>query len=151
MSNAAEADTLKLLFQNTNFANMGDATGLRGSTTAGNYFVALHTGAGPGQTGTQSTNEAAYVGYGRVGVARSSAGWTITGSNPTTAENAVAVTFGASTSGPETETFASIGQETSGAGEVYFIVTITSPGGGLIVNPGVQPSFAINALTVTLQ
>jgi hypothetical protein len=34
MGNTAESDQLKLLFQNTNWANVGDATGLRGSTTA---------------------------------------------------------------------------------------------------------------------
>lgn len=147
MSNAAESDTLKLLFQNTNFANMGDATGVRGSSTAGSFYNGLHT-TSPGQAGTQSTNEATYTSYARVAVARSSGGFTVTGSNPTTAENAAAITYPSATGGTETEQFSSIGQEASGAGEVYFIVTLTS---SLAVSNGITPSFAINAQTVTLQ
>ena len=147
MSNSGESDLLKLLFQNTNFANMGDATGVRGSGTAGSYYFALHT-ANPGQTGTQSTSEAAYTSYARVAVARSSGGFTVTGSNPTTAENAAAVTFPACTGSSETETYFSEGQETSGAGEIYFYGALTS---SLAVSSGITPSFAINAATVTLQ
>ena len=145
MSNAGESSVLTLLFQNTNFAN---APVIQGSASAGSFFVSLHTSTGPGQAGTQSTNEAAYTGYARVAVARSSGGWTITGSNPTTAENAAAITFAISTSGPESETLAALGQATSGAGEVYFIITLTAT---LVVNNGITPSFAIDALTVTLQ
>lgn len=105
MSNAGESDLLKLLFQNTNFPN---APVIQGSSTAGSYYAALHTSTGPGQAGTQSTNEAAYPGYGRVAIARTSGAWTITGSNPTTAENAAAVTFPAATGGSETENYASL-------------------------------------------
>lgn len=144
MSNAGESSVLTLMFNNTNFAN---APVLQGSSSAGSFYIALHT-TSPGQTGTQSTNEAAYTSYAREAVARSSGGWTITGSNPTTAENAAAITFPAATGGTETEQFASIGQETSGAGEVYFIVTLTA---SLAVSNGITPSFAIDALAVTLQ
>lgn len=147
MSNAAESDCLKLIGQNTAWANMGNAGGLQPSSVAGSHYVTLHT-ASPGQAGTQSTNEAAYTSYAREPIARSSGGYTVTGSNPTTLENAVAVTFPACTGGTETETFAAIGQEISGAGEVYFIVTLTA---SLAVSNGITPSFAIDALTVTLQ
>jgi hypothetical protein len=144
MSNAGELAVQDLLFQNTNF---GQAPVIQGSSTAGSFYIALHTSS-PGQAGTQSTNEAGYTSYAREAVARSSSGWTVTGSNPTTAENAAAITFPACTGGSETEQFASIGQETSGAGVVYFIVTLTS---GLAVSNGITPSFAIDALTVQLQ
>ena len=149
LGNTAESDLLKLLFQNTNWANVGDATGLRGSTTAGSFFVSLHT-ADVGQTGTQTTSEAAYSNYARVGVARSSAGWTITGSNPTTAENAAAVTFAqAGTTGvPETEAAFCVGRDSSGAGEVLWHGALTA---NLVVNNLITPSFAINALTCTMQ
>ena len=41
---AAYANALQLLvFNNTNIANVGDATGLRGSTAAGQLFISLHT------------------------------------------------------------------------------------------------------------
>ena len=43
MSNAAETAWLTLLLNNTNWANIGDATGLRGSTVAGSLYIALHT------------------------------------------------------------------------------------------------------------
>lgn len=144
--NTAESDLLILLFQNTNWANVGDATGLRGSTTAGSFYVELSTGALSG-TSTQSTTEAAYTGYGRVAVARSSGGWTVTGSNPTTAENAAAVTFGADTVGSETETDCSIGRDAAGAGEVIVWGPLTA---SLAVSPGITPSFAINSLKCNL-
>jgi hypothetical protein len=147
IGNTAASDLLKLLFQNTNWANVGDATGLRGSTTAGSFYVELSTGALSGSS-TQSTTEAAYVGYGRVAIARSSGGWTVTGSAPTIAENAAATTFGASTSGPETEVAASIGRDSSGAGEV---ITWGPLSANLVVNNGITPSFAINALQATVQ
>lgn len=81
-----ESDLLKLIFNNTNAANVGDATGLRGSTTAGSLYVSLHT-SDPGEAGSQTTNEIAYTGYARVAVARSSGGFTITGSSVSPAAN----------------------------------------------------------------
>lgn len=147
MGNTAESDLLKLVFQNTNWANLGDATGLRGSSTAGSFYISLHTG-NPGQTGNQQTSEAAYGSYARQAVARSSGGWTITGSNPTTAENAAAITFPQCTSSSETETYMVVGRDSSSTGEIIFYGALTS---SLAVSTGITPSFAIDALTVTLQ
>lgn len=76
ISNSWILDILNLVFNNANAANIGDSTGLRGSSTAGSLYVSLHT-ADPGAGGNQTTNEAAYTSYARVAVARSSAGWTI--------------------------------------------------------------------------
>ena len=59
-SNSLENGLLELIFKNTNLANIGDATGLRGSTTAGNLFFSLHTG-DPGEAGDQTTNETSYT------------------------------------------------------------------------------------------
>jgi hypothetical protein len=146
MGNTAESDLLTLLFQNTNWANLGDATGLRGSTTAGSFFIGLSTGTLSGSS-TQTTTEAAYTSYARVAVARSSGGWTISGSAPTSSKNAAAVTFPAATGGSETETYAVIGRDTSGAGEVIFWGALTS---SLAVSSGITPSFAINALVATM-
>lgn len=70
------SDLLNLLFNNTNAANIGDATGLRGSSSAGSLYLSLHT-ADPGLTGDQTTSEATYTSYTRVGVVRTSSGWTI--------------------------------------------------------------------------
>ena len=152
LGNSAESDLLLLFFNNTAMANVGNAGGLAGSSgggSPGSLFVTLHTSTGPGAAGTQNTNEYAYNGHARVGVARSGAGWTITGSSPTTAENAAAVTFpqANSTGTPETETYFSVGQETSGAGELYWFGTLTA---SLVVNNLITPSFATNALQCTL-
>jgi hypothetical protein len=147
LGNTAQSDLLKLLFQNTNWANVGDATGLRGSTTAGSFYAGLATVAYTAAS-NQGSNEAAYTGYGRVAIARSSGGWTVTGSNPTIAENAAAITFGTSSSGPETEVAACIGRDSAGAGEIITWGDLTA---NLVVNNGITPSFAINALQATVQ
>jgi hypothetical protein len=55
-SNSLENALLLLIFNNTNFANVGDATGVRGSTTAGSLYLSLHT-ADPGEAGDQTTSE----------------------------------------------------------------------------------------------
>lgn len=146
MSDTAESDALKLWFQNTNWALLGDATGLRGSTTAGSFFIGLSTGT-LSDTSTQTSTEAAYTGYGRVAVARSSGGWTVSGTSPTQVANAAAVTFGACTAAGETETNFVIGRDTSGTGEVFGYAALTA---SLVVNPGITPSFAIGALVFTL-
>lgn len=149
LGNTAETDLLKLIFQNTNWANVGDATGLRGSTTAGSFYISLHT-ADPGEAGGQTTSEAAYASYARVAVARSAGGWTVSGTAPTQAANAAIVSFPqCSSGGPETETYFVVGRDSSGAGECLFIGQITSPATGLIVAANITPSFAIGALVCT--
>ena len=99
-SNAFEQSLLELLFNNSNIANVGDATGLRGSTTAGSLYLALHT-SDPGEAGSQTTNECAYTSYARQAVARSVAGFTISGNIASLAAN---VDFPEATGGSETAT-----------------------------------------------
>lgn len=43
-SNAFESALLLLILNNTNIANLGDATGVRGSAAAGSVYVAPHRG-----------------------------------------------------------------------------------------------------------
>ena len=131
-SDAFESALLALIFQNTNIANVGDATGLRGATAAGQLFVALHT-ADPGEAGTQTTNEVAYTGYARVGLARSSGGFTITGNSVSPAAN---VNFPACTAGSATATHFSIGVASTGAGVVLYKGAI-SP--AIAIAAGVTP------------
>lgn len=112
-----ENEILPLIFNNSNVANVGDATGLRGSTTAGSLFVALHT-ADPGEAGAQSASEAAYAGYARVAVARSGAGWTVTGNSVSPAAN---IDFGECTAScSATITHWSVGVSSSGATKVLY-------------------------------
>lgn len=85
-SNTFENSFLLLVCNNTNIANIGDATGLRGSTTAGNLYWALHT-ADPGEAGSAVTSECAYVGYARVAVPRAGANLVVTASSVSPAAN----------------------------------------------------------------
>lgn len=146
-SNTLENSLLLNLFNNTTIANIGDATGLRGSTAAGSLYIALHT-ADPGEAGNQSTSEATYTGYARVAVARSAGGFTISGTAPTQAANAAAISFPACTAGANTITHFSVGSQSSGATATDFLFSgaLTS---SLAVSAGITPSFAIGALTIT--
>ena len=78
LTNTAEANLLNLIFLNLDWANIGDASGLQNSATAGSFYVSLHT-SDPGEAGDQSTNEIAYTGYARVAVARTSGVFIVTG------------------------------------------------------------------------
>jgi hypothetical protein len=122
-TNAFETSLLNLIFNNSNIANIGDATGLRAAAAAGSLYVSLHT-ADPGELGTQNTSETAYTGYARVAVARTSAGWTVTGNN---ASNTAAVTWPLCTAAPGASvTHFGIGTAATGAGDLLFKGTLTS-------------------------
>lgn len=145
-SNAFESDVLKLIFQNVNIANLGDATGVRGSSAAGNFYISLHT-ADPGEAGDQTTSEATYTGYARVAVVRSSGEWTVSGTAPTQVANANAVNFALCTGGSNTITHFSVGRDISGAGEIIVSAALTA---SLAVSNGITPSFAAGQLVATL-
>jgi hypothetical protein len=146
-SNQFESDILLLLLNNVAIANIGDAAGLRASTTAGSVFVALHS-ADPAETGNQSTNELSYTGYSRVAVARSAGGWTISGTAPTQAANAAAVTFGACTAGPVTATHFSVGYQVSGATPIIISGALAASL-AITAAPSVTPNFPIGTLIGT--
>jgi len=143
LTNEAEANLVLLLFNNTNWANIGDATGLRGSTTAGVFYTSLHT-ADPGETGDQTTSEANYTGYSRVSVNRASGAGGFTCATDT-ASNTSAVPFGACTAGSSTCTHFGIGTGSSGAGHLVASGALTA---SLAVTAGITPSAAAGALTI---
>ena len=121
-SNDSENALLLLIFNNTGIANIGDATGLRGSTVPGSLFVALHT-ADPGEAGTAITSETTYTGYARKAVARSGAGWVVTGASVSPAVN---VDFPECTALPGGAIgFFSIVSTASGAGIILYSGTLT--------------------------
>lgn len=142
MSNTFETELLNNIFNNSAIANVGDATGLRGSTTAGSLYVCLHT-ADPGEAGSATTSEATYTSYARVAVARTSGGWTISGNS---VSNAAAVSFPACTGGSNTATYFSVVKETSGASVIIVSGALTA---SLAISSGITPQFAIGALTAT--
>ena len=71
-SNYASNGILALIFQGTTW----DVLAQNASNPTTSLYVALHT-ADPGPNGLQNTNEVNYSGYSRVGVLRSSAGWSV--------------------------------------------------------------------------
>jgi len=141
-SNAAETALLALLFNNTDFAGIGDAGGLQNSATAGSLYISLHT-SDPGEAGDQTTNETAYTNYARVAVARSGAGWTVSGNSAT---NAAQITFPQCGASGATITHVGIGTESSGAGILLYSGALNS---SLAVALNITPLFAASGLTVT--
>lgn len=142
-TNVAENGLLSLIFENANYANVGDSTGLRGSSTAGVFYISLHT-ANPNETGSQNTSEAAYTDYARESVARSTAGWSVASG---VADNDAAITFTIASGGSETETHFGIGSDASGAGNLFFWGALDA---GLAVSSGITPEFAAGDLDITL-
>jgi hypothetical protein len=133
---------LEIIFQATVSADYATLVLNATSSPATNLYVSLHT-ADPGPAGGQNTSEAAYTGYARVAVARTGSGWSISSE---TISNVGAITFGTSSSGPETETYVGIGLASSGAGVLLYSGALSA---SLVVNNGITPSFAAGQLTVT--
>jgi len=144
-TNVFENGLLSLIFENANYANVGDATGLRGSTTAGVFYVSLHT-ANPNETGDQSTSETAYTNYLRSGgsVARSTAGWSVAAG---VADNDGAITYAQCGASGATLTHFGVGSDSTGVGNLFLWGALTA---SLVVSSGVTPSFSAGALDVTL-
>ena len=118
-ANTFDNDLLKLIFNATPIPNIADNAATSPLT---NLYLALHT-ADPGVGGSQTTNEATYTGYGRQAVARTSMGFTVSGSSVVLSANA---TFGTPTAGAgEVETWFSAGTAPSGAGKILYRGPIT--------------------------
>lgn len=140
-TNNFETNLLKHIFNNDPVANVGDATGLRGSTTAGSIFVALFT-SDPGETAAGI--ETTYTNYQRVAVARTSGAWTVSGNS---VSNAAAISFPACGASGQTLTHFAVYGITGGvSADMLFSGALTSQ---LIVSNGVTPEFAIGQLTIT--
>jgi len=146
IGNSAGTALFALLFVNTAWANIGNAGGLGASSAAGSFFAELSTGTLTGAS-TQSTTEAAYTSYARVAIARSSSGFTASGTSPETVSNTAATTFPACTGGSETETYFSVGRDSSSTGMVIAWAPLTA---SLAVSNGITPSFAIGALVISV-
>jgi hypothetical protein len=144
-SNAWENALLLLLFNNTNAANIGDATGLRGSTAAGSLYLSLHT-ADPGEAGDQTTSECNYTGYARKAIARSGAGFVVTANSVSPAADQTFAVPTNATNLPQTASFFGIGTATSGAGVLLYSGAISPT--MVISNTGSTPIFSATS-TIT--
>jgi hypothetical protein len=121
-SNTWENEFLLLAFNNVSSAGIGDTTGLRGSTVAGNFYIAMHT-ADPGEAGVQNTSEAAYTGYTRMAVVRTSAGFTVAGNSVNLVAN---LDFPTCTANPGAAlTHFSIGDDAAGGGKIRWKGTLS--------------------------
>lgn len=136
--NTFENDVLKLIFNATAIANIADNAA---SSPLTNLYASLHTG-DPGETGSQTTSEAAYTSYARVAVARTSGGWTVTNNSVSPVAN---IDFPAATGGTETITHAAIGTDSSGAGKILYKGSISPT---IAVSSGVTPRLT-TASTIT--
>lgn len=132
-SNTAETGLLRLIFQNQNFANIGDATGLRASSTEGSLYISIHT-ADPGEAGNQTTNEISYTGYARQALARNATNFP---------ESSGTISIGVNVDFPEmtggtggTITHWGVGTSVSGTGTLLYSGEVDPD---QIINTGVIP------------
>lgn len=134
------ANSLLLLLLNaTAWSTIADNAG---STPLTNLYLSLHT-ASPGVGDSQTTNETAYTNYVRVAVTRNSGGWTVSSA---VGSNAALIQFAQCGASGATITHIAIGTASSGGGHVLYEGALNS---SLAVANGIQPQFAIGALTVT--
>lgn len=132
---------LQLIFQGVVFASLNTLVA-NATSPLTTLYVSLHT-ADPTASGNQSSNEAAYTGYARQAVVRSSAGWLISNE---TISNVNAINFPVCTGGSETETYIGVGTAPTGNGVLLWAGPLTS---GLAISNGFMPSFAIGQVTIT--
>lgn len=135
-----ETDLLKLIFQNTDLAGIGDASGLQNSATEGSVYIALFTAA---PTDSTQGTECDYTGYARKAVARNSGGWTVSGNN---CSNAAKITFDPCTAGSNTAVaFAVCKAGTAGVDDAIYWGDLNA---NLAISAGITPEFAIGDLDV---
>lgn len=121
-ADAYELDILKLLFNATAIANVADNAA---SAPLTNIYVSLHT-ADPTDAGSQTSSETAYTGYARVAVARTTGGWTCSGTTPAQAVPVANIDFGSCSASPGGAiTFFGVGSLVSGAGKLFYSGTVT--------------------------
>jgi len=144
LTNQAELDLLDLYFTNVTAPNIGDGTGIAGGT-AGTIQVSLHTAALSDTDTLATASEAAYTSYARITLVRGIADWTVAGATAT-CDNDNQEDFVTATGGSETETYFGLCMQSSGD-YLQLWGALTS---GLAVSNGITPSFAAQALAITL-
>lgn len=138
-----ESELLNLIFLNDNFDNIGDATGIIGSTAPGEIELTLHT-ATLSDTSNQNTSEPVYTGYARQDIGRSGTNWTETAG---TVSNDNVIQFGEKTAGGD-ETVTDFGAGSNVvANELWIYDALLS---SLLVSNGVNPQFAAGDLDISI-
>lgn len=135
-TNAFENALLLLIFNNTDIALIGDAAGIQNSAAAGSLYVSLHT-ADPAEGGDQTSSEIGYTSYARVAVARSGAGWTVSGNSVSPAAE---ISFPAGIGGSGTATHFGVGAESTGAGLLLYKGAVTP---NIVCGNGITPKLTV--------
>lgn len=141
-SDTTENAILVLIFNATAWGNYADNASASPQT---NIHCSLHT-ADPGDSGTATTSETTYSSYARVNVARTSGGWTVSGTAPTQVVPAATIAFPAGTGGSGTIThFAT--EKTGGGATAILVAGTVSP--NIVSGNGVTPQLT-TATAITL-
>lgn len=143
ISDTSEAAILALIFNATAWGNYADNAATSPQTNIG---LALHT-ADPGDTGTAATSEIGYTSYTRINVARTTGGWTVSGTSPTQAALVAAASFPAGTGGSGTASFFSTSKSNAspptGAQAILFSGTVTP---NIVTGSGVTPQLSTSTV-----
>lgn len=107
-----------------------------------NRYISLHT-ADPGEGGSQTTSECAYGSYARQTVTAATGFSAASGGS---SSNTGLIQFPEASSGSETITYVAIGTASTGTGQILYSGALSS---SRSVSTGIQPQFAISALTIT--
>lgn len=141
-SDTTETAILALIFNATAWGNYADNAA---STPQTNIAVGLHT-ADPADAGTMATSEVTYTSYARASVARTSGGFTVSGTAPTQVVPVATISFAAGTGGSGTVTNFSYGKTGGGAAAIIAAGTV-SP--NIVTGNGVTPQLSTST-TLTL-
>lgn len=143
INGTTETAILQLVFNATTWTNYAiNAT----TSPETNIFLSLNT-ADPGVGGNMSTNEIAYTSYARASVARTTSGWTVSGTGPATCNPVAAINFPAGTGGSGTAAFFTTGHSGAGSQPILWSGTVTP---NIVTGSGVTPQLTTaTAITLT--
>lgn len=141
-TNTFETAMLSHIFNNTNIANIGDSTGLRGSSAAGSLYIGLANDTQPCDDATLG-QEAQYPGYARVAVARTTNGWIVSGNQVYNKDH---VSFPTCTAGTETIRYVNIFTALIGGDRLYYGKLSED----LVVSTDVTPHFSPGSLNLII-
>lgn len=146
IANVTELAILDLVYTAVAWANYADNAASSPQTNIG---ISLHT-SDPGEAGDASTNEVTYTSYTRVNVARSTSGWTTSGTAPTQVAPDANIDFPAGTGGSGTVTHFATAKSNAtpptGAQAILWSGTVTP---NIVTGNGVTPRLT-TASTITL-
>lgn len=130
---------LALYFNATPIPNIADNAA---SSPLTNIICSLHT-ADPTATGNQTSFEVSYTSYARVPVARTTSGWTVSGTSTSPVANIIFPT--PTGSAGQTATYLGIGTASTGAGTLDYAIPL-SP--SIVITLGLPPTVT-TASTIT--